>query len=64
MTEMSDNGIFAAVLCAFAALMIVGTMAIDDDQAELNHYCEMVEAGAWPDYREVYDEECSTLERF
>jgi len=27
-------------------------------QAEQAHYCDMVESGAWPDYKDTYDESC------
>lgn len=52
--------IFYALITAALLLvyMIVGTMDYADAQAEQARYCAMVEAGAWPDYREIYDDYC------
>jgi len=48
-------GVLLGLVIAFG---VVGTMDYRDAQAERDHYCEMVATGAWPDYRETYDEEC------
>lgn len=44
---------------ALVLLALVGTMDYHDAERELEHYCEMVEAGHWPDYRNLKrDGEC------
>ena len=48
----------AAVLALLALFGVVGAMAAKDAQVEQAHYCEMVKAGHWPDYRGAYRHEC------
>lgn len=45
----------AAVL---AVLIISGNMDARDAETERAHYCDMVESGAWPDYRGTAKDEC------
>lgn len=45
----------AAVLLLLAA---VGTMDYQDAMSEQAHYCDMVSTGAWPDFRNIFDEVC------
>lgn len=47
-----------AALFVVLALGIVGRMDADSAQADVNHYCEMVKAGHWPDYQGTYRSEC------
>ena len=47
------------VLLAMLGLFgLAGTMDYEDQQAEQEHYCEMVKAGYWPDYQGTYRREC------
>jgi len=39
-------------------MLIIGRMDYQDAEREHAHYCEMVQAGHWPDYRQIYEEEC------
>ena len=39
-------------------MLIIGRMDYQDAERELAVYCEMVQAGHWPDYRQIYEEEC------
>lgn len=41
-------------LCALSA----ACADVDAQQMEQNHYCKMVEQGAWPDYENKYKEWC------
>jgi len=50
---------YGLLFCAFLVLIgLVGDLDYQDEIRERDHYCGMVEAGKWPDYREIYDEEC------
>lgn len=51
-------GPWLAALAAVLALGIVGRMDADDAQLEADHYCEMVKAGHWPDYKGIYRRQC------
>ena len=42
---------YAAIMLFVGALGIVGAMDASDEQRSNERYCEMVESGAWPDYR-------------
>lgn len=55
MTRIFYALITAALLLVY---LIVGTMDYADALAERARYCRMVETGAWPDYREIYDNYC------
>lgn len=46
-----------AVFCV--VLLFVGTMDYQDAERERAHYCDMMRSGAWPDYREIFEEECN-----
>lgn len=39
-------------------LGLAGKADVIEKQAQMEHYCEMVHAGAWPDYNENYDKAC------
>ena len=43
------------VLCGFLA---VGTMDYEDELAERELYCDMVNEGRWPDYKGIAEQEC------
>ena len=47
-----------ACLIGLAILGIAGNMSYHDERVERNFYCEMVKAGAWPDYKHIYAAEC------
>lgn len=50
-----------AVLLALLGLFgLAGAMDYEDQQAEQEHYCEMVKGGYWPDYHGTYQSECRT----
>lgn len=38
--------------------MLVNTMAFEDEVEDHKFYCEMVEQGAHPDYKGIYNEVC------
>ncbi len=47
-----------AVLLALLGLFgLAGAMDYEDQQAEQEHYWEMVREGLWPDYRGTYRDE-------
>ena len=51
----------AALLAALVLLFgLAGAMDYEDQQAEQEHYCEMVKADFWPDYQGTYRRECRT----
>ena len=53
-----------AILAVFILFGLVGTMDAEDEQAQLEHYCEMVKlhkqdpSVGWPDYDGIYREAC------
>lgn len=49
-----------AVIAAVALFGLVGQMDYEDAVSTENHYCDMVEAGNWPAYRD--DIVCSIVE--
>ena len=42
-----------AIILVSVAFLIVGTISYEDEVEEMNHYCEMVESGAWPNYKNL-----------
>ena len=49
----------AAIATALVLLFgLAGHMDYEDQQAEQEHYCEMVRERLWPDYRGTYRDEC------
>ena len=56
----ASNRAWVAVALIVVALMAWGQMdtAANELDAEQAHYCEMVEQGNWPDYKETYEESC------
>lgn len=48
----------AALLALLGIFGLAGAMDYEDQQAEQEHYCEMVKAGHWPDYQGTYRREC------
>jgi len=46
---------FAGVLL-FVALAVAGTIDVADEAREFQHYCDMIESGAWPDYRNLKED--------
>ena len=48
----------AALLALLGLFGLAGAMDYEDQQAEQEHYCEMVREGLWPDYRGTYRAEC------
>lgn len=53
-----------AVILGLIIFSIVGTMDMEDQQAQLEHYCSMVElyksdqSKGWPDYDGIYNTAC------
>lgn len=54
-----------AILAGLILFGLVGTMDAEDEQAQLEHYCEMVKlnkkdpSGGWPDYDGIYGTACT-----
>lgn len=48
----------AGVVLVIAVLGWVGHMDYQDAVMEQKHYCIMVERGAWPDFRHIYEDVC------
>lgn len=48
----------AAAIIWVMMLGIVGRMDAEDAQLDVDHYCEMVKAGHWPDYQGTYRDQC------
>jgi len=64
-SKLKDN--FYTICAVIAGLLLfglVGTMDAEDEQAQLEHYCEMVKlhkkdpSTGWPDYDGIYAESC------
>jgi hypothetical protein len=51
------NSIGAAVLIIFMFVLASG-MDMEDQVQQQSYYCDSVDDGTHPDYREVYDEVC------
>ena len=49
---MKNIMVVATLLAVYG---IVGAMDYRDEQRAEAHYCEIVESGQWPDYREMED---------
>lgn len=49
---------FTMAAMLVGSLLFAGGMDYADAVSERNAYCDMVESGAWPDYRGIYKEEC------
>ena len=53
----------AALLALLGLFGLAGAMDYEDQQAEQEHYCEMVRERLWPDYRGTYRAECRQPKR-
>lgn len=42
--------------CILALYTVGSTMGFDDEQSDFEHYCNMVEQGHWPDFKNLEDE--------
>lgn len=51
------------LVVVIGVLWAVGsTLAFVDENIEIEHYCSMVKANKWPDYRNIYDtDECRAV---
>lgn len=53
-----------AILAGLMLFGVLGTMDAEDEQAQLEHYCEMVklhkqdQSVGWPDYDGIFNETC------
>tara|TARA_R110002020_G_scaffold303762_2_gene519216 strand:+ start:386 stop:565 length:180 start_codon:yes stop_codon:yes gene_type:complete len=58
---MNRNQIYTLLVLTFFFLIFgfSGRQDLEDEQNEALHYCEMVELGAWPAYRN--DVDCGLL---
>ena len=52
-------GKFLLAFVVVILLAFVSEMSYQDEIAERETYCDMVEAGKWPDYKGIYATECS-----
>jgi len=52
----------ASGLVALCGWLAVSTMDYEDELAERDLYCDMVEKGHWPDYKGIAQEECEPEE--
>jgi len=50
MKNQTARQLLAAILMALI-LGVVGSMTMDDEQKEQDHYCQMVKEGLWPEFR-------------
>ena len=50
MKNETQRHLLAAVLIALI-LGFVGSMAVEDEENNEKHYCQMVADGMWPEYR-------------
>jgi hypothetical protein len=41
--------------CIMAVYTVVSSMDFEDEQRDFDHYCNMVEQGHWPDFKEIAD---------
>lgn len=41
-----------------SGIVLVSSMTYEDELAEAQKYCDMVEKGLWPDYNQNYKEVC------
>jgi hypothetical protein len=57
--------VICAILAGLILFGIVGGMDAEDEQAQLEHYCEMVKlnkkdpSAGWPDYDGIYKTACN-----
>ena len=47
--ETQRRLVLAVIVAIFWGL--VGSMGVDDEQGQQDHYCQMVADGLWPEYR-------------
>lgn len=52
------NPYLCYTIAIILTMLLVGEMDFKDAVDQTTHYCQMVEEGAWPDYRENADEVC------
>lgn len=64
-SKLKDNFyIICAILAGLILFGFVGAMDAEDEQAQLEHYCEMVKLNktdpstGWPDYDGIYAKSC------
>lgn len=64
-SKLKDNFYtICAILAGLILFGLVGAMDAEDEQAQLEHYCQMVKLNkkdpsvGWPDYNGVYNEAC------
>ena len=64
-SKLKDNFYtICAILAGLILFGLAGTMDAEDEQAQLEHYCEMVKLNkqdpstGWPDYDGIYAESC------
>jgi hypothetical protein len=43
----------SAIIFVLVAFIVASSLSYEDELAEQNHYCKMVEAGHWPNYKKV-----------
>jgi hypothetical protein len=54
---MNRNSLITLIAAAVVAIfMAVGESDYEDELREFKHYCNMVEAGHWPDFKKLADE--------
>lgn len=65
-SKLKDNfTTICAILAGLILFGVMGTMDAEDEQAQLEHYCEMVKLHkqdkslGWPDYDDIYDTACT-----
>jgi len=49
-------------LLALVGIGVVGSFDMQDEIAEQQFYCEQVNAGHWPDYKNIAEEVCNGSE--
>lgn len=64
-SKLKDNfATICAILAGFVLFGVMGTMDAEDEQAQLERYCEMVKlhkqdkSMGWPDYDGIYAQSC------
>jgi len=64
-SKLKDNfTTICAILAGLILFGVMGTMDAEDEQAQLEHYCEMVKLHkqdkslGWPDYDGIYAQSC------
>lgn len=55
---MSKPTLALAITLILIGWAIVSTSDWHEEKKALIKYCDMVEAGYWPDFKEIYDTEC------